>query len=255
MFVLHMESVVEGRRFRQVLEEAVAIKPVLIFKTGRTAEGARASSSHTGSLASTSQVFDALYQQTGAIRLDTWQEYWEIPKVVALQHLPKGNRLGIVTATGGVGVAVVDVAAEHGLAIARLSEQSIGRLISLGIHVTGNPVDLGPSLVVNEDPLKLTEEVIGTVLADPNVDLVHVVLPAGVERWAPATVRMFERLKTDMHKPVSVYIYGTRVAISDEVARQLDTMEVPAYLDMDTAVKALSAAARYARVRSHKSLC
>lgn len=250
VIVLHMESVAEGRTFRHALEKAVAFKPVLIFKTGRTIEGARASSSHTGSLAGTTQVFDALVEQAGAIRLGTWQEYWEIPKLLALQPLPKGNRIGIVTATGGVGVSVVDVAVEHGLAIARLSDKCKGKLASLGIHANGNPVDLGPSLVVNEDPLKLTEEAISAVLADSDVDVIHVVLPAGVERWAPATIKMFERLKPDIDKPLSVFVYGTRVSITDEVVRQLDAMDVPAYLDMDTAVKALAVAVRYAEIRS-----
>ena len=250
VIVLHLESVSEGRRFVHALTEAVASKPVLIFKTGRTLDGARASSSHTGSLASTSRVFDVLFKQTGAIRLDTWQEYWEVPKIFALQALPKGNRLGVVTATGGVGVAVVDVAVEHGLSIAPLSDRSLSKLTSLGIHVNRNPVDLGPAMVVNEDPLRLTEEAIRVVLADSNVDLVHVVLPGGVERWATATVKMFEGLKSDMAKPLSVYVYGTRVSIIEAVARQLDSVDVPAYLDMDTSVKALAAMARYAEILS-----
>lgn len=247
---LHMESVSEASRLRRALTKVIAAKPVLIFKTGRTVDGARASSSHTGSLASTAQVFDALFKQTGAIRLNTWQEYWEVPKLLSSQPLARGNRVGIVTATGGVGVAVVDVAVEHGLAIARLSDRSKARLASLGIHVNSNPVDLGPSLVVNEDPLKLTEDAVSSVLADPDVDLVHVVLPGGVERWADATVRMFERLKPDMHKPLAVYLYGTSTSVTDRVIRQLDVIHAPAYADMDTAVKALAAAAQYASVRS-----
>ncbi len=248
VIVLHLESVTEGQRFKQALKEAVAAKPVLIFKTGRTVEGATASSSHTGSLAGASQIFDALYRQTGVIRLNTWQEYWELPKLLALQPLPKGDRLGIVTATGGVGVAVVDAAVEHGLALAPLSSQTKARLASLGIHVNRNPVDIGPSLVVNEDPLKLTEDAIDTVLGDANVDCVHIVLPAGVERWASATVKMFDRLRPGIDKPLSVFVYGTSVSTSDDVVRRLDAMGVPAYLEMDTAVKALAAAAQYARI-------
>ncbi len=254
VIALHLESVTEGQRLVKALKEAIASKPVLIFKTGRTIEGSTASSSHTGSLAGSTQVLDALFRQTGAIRLSSWQEYWEVPKLLASQPLPKGNRLGIVTATGGVGVAVVDAAVENGLALAPLSGQTRGRLSSLGVHVNRNPVDIGPSLVVNEDPLRLTEDAIGAVLDDPSVDCVHIVLPAGVERWASATVKMFERLKPKMDKPLSVFVYGTRVSTSDEVVHQLDALEVPAYLEMDTAIKALAAAAQYSRTRGESPI-
>lgn len=250
VITLHMESVAEGPGLRRALQATAASKPVLIFKTGRTAEGARASSSHTGSLATPGRAFDALFKQTGAIRLDSWHEYWEVPKLLASQPLPKGNRIGMVTVTGGVGVAAVDVAVGSGLAVPRLSTRSMDRLTSLGVHINGNPVDLGPSMVVSEDPLKLTENAIGIVLADPNVDLGLVVLPAGVDRWASATIGVFQRLKTEIDRPLAIFAYGTRVSVTEEVVRQLDGIGVPAYLDLDTAVRALAAAAAYARARS-----
>ncbi len=250
VIVLHMESVSEGHRFRQALQATAKSKPVLIFKTARTAEGARASSSHTGSLATPGRAFDALFRQTGAIRLSSWQEYWEIPKLLASQPLPKGNRIGVVTVTGGVGVAAVDAAVENGLAVAQLSGRSIDKLSALGVRFNRNPVVLGPAMVVSQDPLQLTEEAVVTVLADPGVDLGLVILPVGVEQWASATIGVFRRLKPEIDKPLAVFAYGTRVPVTEKVAVQLDGIDVPAYLDVDTAVKALAAAAAYARIRS-----
>ncbi len=249
VIALHLESVSEGPRLRQALRATASAKPVLVFKTGRTPEGARASSSHTGSLATPGRAFDALLKQTGAIPVGSWHDYWEVPRLLASQPVAKGNRIGVVTATGGVGVAAVDVAVESGLAIPRLSARSVERLISLGVHLNRNPVDIGPSMVTTEDPLKLTQGAVEAVLADPGVDLALVVLPAGVEHWASATVGMFERLKPRIEKPLAVFIYGTRVATTEEVARRLNGIDVPAYLDMDTAVRALAAAAACARAR------
>lgn len=247
---LHMEAVKGGRRFMDALRRATARKPVLIFKTGRTEQGARASASHTGSLAGSAQVYDTVFKQAGAIRVDTWQEYWEIPRVFASQPLPKGNRLGIVTLTGGVGVVAVDTAVRCGLAVAQLSGATAARLAVLGPRPLGNPADLGPSMVLAEDPVSVLEATIRAVLDDANVDCVTVVLAAGIAAWGPGSITMFERLRQHISKPMTLYVYGTGLSTAEEAVRQLGAMGLPAYLELETAIKALGAAVGYAKMRS-----
>jgi len=82
------------------------------------------------------------------------------------------------------------------------------------------------------------------------VDCCLLVLPSGIDRWATATVEMFGRLRQRTTKPVSVYIYGTSVSVRDDVARQLDALGVPTYLELETAVRALGVAVQYARSKS-----
>ncbi|MCX5999015.1 MAG: CoA-binding protein [Chloroflexi bacterium] len=107
---IHLETVKDGARLLDSLRKAVARKPVLVLKTGRTEAGARASASHTGSLAQDQRAINELIKQAGALPLGTWQEFWEVPKVFDSQPLPRGNRIAVVTLTGGVGVTATDVA-------------------------------------------------------------------------------------------------------------------------------------------------
>jgi acetyltransferase len=255
---LHLEAVKGGRRFIDTLQKVTAHKPVLIFKVGRTEQGARASASHTGSMVGNVPVYDTVFRQAGAIQVRTWQEFWEIPKVFASQPLPKGNRIAVVTPTGGVGVVAVDAAVEAGLAIAQLSDATIRRLVGFHPNLSRNPVDLGPIMVLTEDPLSILETTVGAVLNDANVDCATIVLAAGIERWASATVSMLDRLRQHISKPITIYIYGTKMSVTEQVAQQLEAMGLPTYLELETAVKALGIAVEYAEIKSrldHNVLC
>jgi acetyltransferase len=255
---LHLEAVKGGRRFIDTLQKVTAHKPVLIFKVGRTEQGAKASTSHTGSMIGNIPVYDTVLKQAGAIQVRTWQEFWEIPKVFASQPLPKGNRIAVVTPTGGVGVVAVDAAVEAGLAVAQLSDATVRRLVGFHPNLSRNPVDLGPIMVLTEDPLSILETTVGAVLNDANVDCATIVLAAGIERWASATVSMLDRLRQHISKPITIYIYGTKMSVTEQVAQQLEAMGLPTYLELETAVKALGIAVEYAKIKSrldHDVLC
>lgn len=251
MIAMHLEAVADGRRFMDALRVAVPCKPVLIFKTGRSEEGAKASASHTGSMLGSGQVYDKLFKQAGAIQIRTWQEFWDLPKVFAYQPLPKGNRIAIITPTGGVGVAAVDAAVESGLAIARLSDVTVERLAKLSPRLTKNPVDLGPvSVVSGANPIVMLDSAINAVLDDPNVDCAAIVLYVGVMLSAQATVDIFDRLRQHISKPVAITLYGPDLFAREELARQLEALGLPTYLELEMAIKALGVAAGYAKFKS-----
>jgi acyl-CoA synthetase (NDP forming) len=125
---LHLENVKDGRRFMDAAPRVVKRKPLLILRPGRSEEAARAVASHTASLAGNEQVYDSAIKQVGAIRLDNWLEYWEVPRIFAYRELPSGNRLAFLTLTGGVAVVGVDVAVSAGLAVARFSSATADKL-------------------------------------------------------------------------------------------------------------------------------
>ena len=120
--VMHLEDVKDGRSFIDAARSIASHKPLFILKPGRSEAGARASASHTGSLAVSDRIYDSAMKQVGAIRVNTWQEYWDIPKVFAYQPLPMGNRIAIVSHSGGAGVIAADAAVEAGLVMANFSE-------------------------------------------------------------------------------------------------------------------------------------
>lgn len=121
---MYFESIRVGRRFLEISKRVTSQKPLLILKLGRTLEGARASASHTGSMALDDKVFKAACAEAGILRLNAFSELFELPKTFATQPLPKGNRMGILTYTGEIGGLAIDQEAGYGLNATRLMPQT-----------------------------------------------------------------------------------------------------------------------------------
>jgi len=248
---MHLEDVKDGRKFIDAARRLAASKPLLVLKSGRSEEGARASASHTGSLAGNEQVYDSAFRQCGAIRVKTWHEFWEVPKVLAYQPVPRGNRVAIITHSGGAGVVAVDTAVEAGLQVPRFSAETVDRLSGLYPRMTANPLDMGPALSVVADPFLLQEEAIVTVLDDPNIDCAATAIYVGFDFLIPVFVDMFKRLEKRISKPLVVGTYGMQLAVMEEMLRQMEGLGFPTYLEFDTAIKALGFAADYSRIKSN----
>jgi len=250
VIAMHIEDVRDGHRFINTVRRVAARKPVLLLKPGRTEHGARAVASHTGSLAGSERIYDAAFQQAGAIRLDTWRELWEIPRVFVNQPLPQGNRIAFITFTGGVGVAVVDTAEEGGLAIADFTPATIKRLSRLSPELARNPVDLGPLVAATDNPLPLLKETIAAVLNDSNVDCLTATFYASSNAETPVYMDIIDQIIKKVNKTVSIWIYGTDLAAMEELSRQVQGRGLPAYFDIELAIKALATAARYSGIKS-----
>ncbi len=142
--LLYLEAITEPARFCDLIRQAVRKKPVVVIKAGRTAAGAQAASSHTGSLAGNDQVADALLAQAGAIRVKTLSEAFTLAAALSVMPKVKGNRVGVVTNAGGPGILVADMLHDHGFELPLLP---VGTREALGQELlpeasTGNPVDL-----------------------------------------------------------------------------------------------------------------
>jgi acetyltransferase len=247
---MHLEDVRDGRRFMEVSRRLAARKPLLVLKPGRSAEGARASASHTHSLAGNEQVYGGAFRQAGVIRVSGWHDFWELPRMLAYQQPPAGNRIGIITHTGGAGVVAVDAAVDAGLAIATFSDATNDRLTALYPRLAGNPVDMGPALSVVKEPFYVQEEALVAVLEDPGVDCVAIAVYHGFDFLLPIYREMFGRLKERTSKPMAIWAYGMQLPVMEDMARQFEEMGLPTYFDFETAIRALGAAARYAAIRA-----
>ena len=124
VIAMYLEDVTNGRRFIETVREIFweTHKPMLCLKSGRSPEGAKAVSSHTGSLAGSDSVYDALLIQSGVQRVDTIAELFDYAALYTTQPLPRGNRVAIITNAGGPGIMATDAAVRHGLKLAELSE-------------------------------------------------------------------------------------------------------------------------------------
>ncbi|MEW6749616.1 MAG: CoA-binding protein, partial [Candidatus Latescibacterota bacterium] len=126
VILMYAEDLSNGLDFihiaRDITSEQQPSKPILALKSGRTAEGARAAASHTGSMAGTDEVYDAVMAQAGVLRVDTVQELFDYAMAFANQPMPGNDRIAIVTNAGGPGIMATDACVRQGLKLAELSE-------------------------------------------------------------------------------------------------------------------------------------
>jgi acyl-CoA synthetase (NDP forming) len=140
---LYLEGAKDGRRFMQVA--AAANKPVVVLKSGRTPGGERAAASHTRSLAGHDKVFSGACRQAGILRAETIEELYDLAKGLGALPTAEGNRLMIVTSSGGAGIIAVDVAEQNGLCVPPIGDDLSRALQTDRLPrnlVLGNPLDL-----------------------------------------------------------------------------------------------------------------
>lgn len=143
--LLYLESFGNPRRFARLAQRISRSKPIVAVKGGRTAAGAAAASSHTAALASSDQAVEALFRRCGVIRVDTVEELFDVSELLVQQPLPRGNRIGILTNSGGPGVLAADACVARLLAVPALTAatQAALRVIQPEAGGVRNPIDLG----------------------------------------------------------------------------------------------------------------
>jgi acetyl coenzyme A synthetase (ADP forming)-like protein len=144
VILLYLESFGNPRRFARIARRIAKQKPIIAVKSGRTAAGAKAAGSHTGSLASLDVAADALFHQAGVIRVTTLRELFDVTGLLANQPLPAGRRVAVLTNAGGPGILAVDALESQGLDIVEFSEHLQAQLRSLlsPDAAVANPVDM-----------------------------------------------------------------------------------------------------------------
>ncbi|MBN1662748.1 MAG: CoA-binding protein [Deltaproteobacteria bacterium] len=147
VIVLYLEGVNDGDRFFKALNEVSPRKPILVYKSGRTAEGRKAATIHTGSISGEDDLYEGMFRQTGAIRAYSFQELFDFARVFSDEPLMTGPNVGIVTCSGSLGVMAADECARLGLKFPALHPAAVAELNDQkpAWMKIGNPLDVGPS--------------------------------------------------------------------------------------------------------------
>lgn len=170
--LLYMESIANPANFRKLATRISKKKPILALKAGRSAAGASAASSHTGSLAGADKAANALLLQSGVIREYSLKNLFSTAKVFANCPIPKGDRCAIITNSGGPGIMATDAVSEYGLQIAQISDATKDKLKSFlpSAASVKNPIDM-----IASAPIEHYKQTLETVIADENVDMIMVI--------------------------------------------------------------------------------
>ncbi|HEY3331823.1 MAG TPA: acetate--CoA ligase family protein [Capsulimonadaceae bacterium] len=249
VIIMYLEDLIQGRAFvdlaREITGERATRKPILAIKTGRTAQGAAAAASHTGSLAGSDEVYDALFKQAGVLRVDTVEDLFDFATAFASQPIPKGNRVCILTNAGGPGIMTTDACVRHDLVVPRLTPETVAALQEAlpSCASTNNPVD-----VIGDARADRYKAALDVILKDPNIDSVIVlVTPQNMTEVVETAEEVAAAVKTQqgIENPktiVAVFMGSVDMQLGADI---LNDNCVPVYQFPESAVRSLSQMVKY----------
>lgn len=261
VIAMHIESICgDGREFNRVLKQTTEKKPVIILKSGRTAAGSRAAASHTGSLAGENDaLFDGLLKQSGAVRAHNLEDFFDLAKTFAFLEPPKGNRVAVITLSGGEGVIATDACAMHGLQLADFSRKSYAILKEIfpPWEIPLNPFDSGVCFEFHTDDFENALNKLTSIPEDDGVDCVIMQLPTtvvervkAIDTSDDALIRMMDfmvRFFLSMKKSGKPFCLW-RSAMDEtetEFVKRVEAQSIPVYPSQERSARAMAALYRY----------
>jgi acetyltransferase len=241
--LMYLESFGRPRRFTDLARRVTRKKPIITVKAGRTAAGARAASSHTGSIVGLDIATESLFEQTGVLRVSSLEEMFVQASAFVKQPLPKGERIAVVTNAGGPGILCTDACIGRGLKMAELKSstlRAISKVLPPEASVS-NPIDMIASAEGEQ-----YRKVLDLVKKDPNVDGIVAIFVSPVMIDAYEVARAIAD-SADGEKPVMSVFMGKQR--SREGIEELNRHKVPVYRFPEEAASAMSAMARYRAMR------
>ncbi|MCB1162917.1 MAG: acetate--CoA ligase family protein [Candidatus Krumholzibacteriia bacterium] len=240
VIVGYLENITAGDAFIKRAEAVAAKKPVVILKVGTTAAGGKAASSHTGSLAGADIAYGAAFKRAGVIRAEGFEDMFDTATALAMQPLPRGGRVAIITNAGGPGIMAADAVEESGLTVASLSEKlrdELARQLPAAASV-GNPID-----VLGDAGPERYAMAVAAAQDDTSIDAIIVILTPQAMTDPAATARAIAA-KARGEKPLLAVFMGGREVMPGR--DELVAAGLPDYASPERAVRALKAMADYA---------
>jgi|WetSurMetagenome_2_1015567.scaffolds.fasta_scaffold32336_2 acyl-CoA synthetase (NDP forming) len=241
----YIEGIKDGRQFYDVCRRVSRQKPIILWKGGITETGAKAALAHTGALAGSEQVWNAMFKQAGITSVNSFEEMVDCILAFYWLPLPEGKRLAILSGMGGTNIGTADNCILMGLEIAKLSERTLQRLKELipsaGTAV-GNPMDIGVGSLMNPDLYGQTARALAD---DENVDLLLVI--TGPE--SPSMIQSVARAAKEIKKPMAVAIFDLPELVWPQ-AKYLLKNNIPVFRDPKRAGYALTKMVEYTEYRA-----
>jgi acetyl coenzyme A synthetase (ADP forming)-like protein len=244
VIMTHIETLKDPAGFLEVASRVTEKKPILALKTGKTSEGAVAVASHTGALMEQDTLTDVIFKKAGVLRFHSQEDMIDAAVAFSNQPVPPGDRVVIVTNTGGPAIIAVDECISAGLKLAKLSARTKTTLKKLVFQeaIVSNPVDV----VATAGP----EQYGGTVEAlikDPNIDSVLLVFVTAPFVDCEGIARKLGELGKTSKKPIVCQVMT--IEKWQEVIRLIRASGIPVYDFAETAARALASMTRYGQIQ------
>jgi 4-hydroxybutyryl-CoA synthetase (ADP-forming) len=249
VIVMYLEDIHDGRKFmitskRITLEKR---KPIIVLKSGRTPEGAKAAMSHTGALMGADEVYDAVFKQAGVIRVDTMQELFELATAFSKQPLPLDNKGAVIVSNaGGPAIISTDSCSKYGIKMADISQsrENISKVIPP--HGSSrNPVD-----IVGDADYNRFEKVLKEVLSNPNVGSVVTMCTPSATLDYNDLARTIIRTSKDSGKTMLAALMGLAEGVDNKSI--LSEGGVPHFMYAEPAIRTLDSMYKFGKWLTNK---
>jgi acyl-CoA synthetase (NDP forming) len=248
IFLLYLEGIRRPDRFRAVADKAAAAaKPLIVAKVGRSVAGRRAAASHTGALAHAGAIDDAIFRHHGIIRGEDLDHMVDIASAFAFCRLPRGNRVAVITGSGGSAVWMADILSAHGLELPVLEDDIQRRVLGLlpSYASAQNPVD-GTAQAIHEVGYARLVEI---VRESKGIDVILLIGSLANEATAKQRAEELAAVTRDTEQPIilSTYTTATPGAMAAFAAAG-----IPCYTSMPSCARALRAMVDYAQFQARR---
>jgi acetyltransferase len=239
VIAIFLEALRNGKRFLEIAESAIqAGKPIVVLKVGRTRVGARTAASHTGALTGTDFVYDTVFKQKGIVRVETLEDLFEVSSLFCKVTPPKGNRVGVVTTTGGGATLLVDAGAQSGLDFPMPSHAAVK-----------SASEFLPSFAAKSNPMDVTMAGAGggfkkgleVMLVDPSFDMVVGVVGTSSQFAPELGVKPILEIQKDARKPLVAFCNPN----AEEALRLFEQTGIPSFRTPEACGRGLGYLVRY----------
>ena len=243
IIVVYLEGSKDGRRLLSVASKITKKKPVVVIKAGKSAAGAEAAKSHTGSLAGAAEAYRAVFKQSRMIEAETLDELFDFAKIFD-QPLPCGKRVGIITNGGGMGVLATDSLEFEKLSLATLSDESNALLRGSlpGYANVRNPLD-----IIGDADSHRYEIALNAMLKDPGVDVILLIILFQTAAIDSSVVNIAIRASDLRQKPIIAVCTGGEY--TEMHKRILESYGLPTYASPSSAMRAIAEFIKYANYK------
>lgn len=252
VIVLYIEGLRDGNRFLSNARAVIRKKPIIVFKAGRTEQGARATMSHTASIAGSDELFEAICHQAGIIRMHDVSHAFDVAEALSKQPLPKGNRVAVVSGGGGHCVVTTDACGAVGLEVPELNAETVRALSQyLMPHAPPpkNPIDLA----ADPRPMAIAN-IIQLLAQSPQIDAIITMAPVNIwstnmayVREVLSTAEMISEIPAKYGKPlIATTMRNSMQGIAYELMRE---RKIPFYEFPEEATRAMYGLYRYSQLQ------
>ncbi|PWA07798.1 hypothetical protein DCC39_16225 [Pueribacillus theae] len=237
-----MESIQDAEAFKTASEKALSQKkPVIIYKTGRSDVGKRAVQSHTGSIAGDDNVYSSVFDKLCILRARKIEELIDVSRAFEIQPLPKGNRIGVLTASGGACSVIADLCESHGLSVPSLNDATVIEQLIPPFGSATNPVDVTAEVIAKPEMFK---SVIETLIKDRNIDGVIIMLTTNADPGAFIIAKSILEVFKTHQKPIVLGRLGAQM-IAPKAMEFYHSEKFPVYPTPERVVNVMSQLVKY----------